>query len=485
MHKRLVLNIIARVLFIVNISMLLPLFWAIYYNPMDREVFVFFIIIMSGFILFYLINKITKISNYQIENMSPKDGMAIVGLSWIAVSLYGALPYFLVGVVPNFIDAFFESVSGFTTTGATVFNNIEVLPKGILFWRSLTHWLGGMGIIVLSVALLPAFGKGAFQLFKAEVPGPTAEKLKPKIIHTAKILWTVYIILSVSETILLLFGGMPFFDALCHTFGTMATGGFSTKNASIAHYSPYIQWVIIVFMIFAGANFILHYRLLMGFSLKHYWKSEEFRVYFAMILFLSFFFVFYSTAFSEKTIALRDSAFQIISILTTTGYVTADFDRWPGLLKMILVILMFVGGCAGSTGGGMKVVRVYTLIKASINNILKSIFPNGVFTVKIDSIAIEERLVYGVLVYFFIFTALFVLGTLSMLITDKSDVITSFSASIACLGNIGPGLAKVGAVKNYSWISPSGKIILSFLMLAGRLELYPVLILFSRSIWRK
>ena len=485
MNKKLVLNISARVVFIISFFMVFPLFWSLYYNPSHKETKVFLFLIIFGALLSYLVVRVLRIADCQIENMSPKDGLAIVGISWLVVSIFGAFPFYFSGVAKNFSDAFFESVSGFTTTGATIFTNIETLPKGILFWRSLTHWLGGMGIIVLSVALLPAFGKGAFLLFKTEVPGPGAEKLKPKVIQTAKILWSVYIILSVLETIFLMLGGMEFYDALCHTFGTMATGGFSTKNASIAYYSPYIQWVIIIFMLFAGANFMLHYQLLFGFSIKQYWKSEEFRVFSIIIILFIIVFAVSSNIFWNITLSVRELTFQIISILTTTGYTTADFDKWPNAMRFLLFLLMFIGGCAGSTGGGMKVIRIYTALKASINSILQSIFPNGIFTVKIDSIPVEKKLINAVFSYCFIFVALFVIGAVVMLFTQRCDLETAASASIACLGNIGPGLSKVGAIRNYAWITPFGKTFLAFLMLAGRLELYPILVFFTRSLWKK
>jgi trk system potassium uptake protein TrkH len=418
--------------------------------------------------------------------MGAKDGLAIVGLSWIAVSLLGSLPFYLSGVTPTFTDAFFETASGFTTTGATILTWVEGQPRGVLFWRSLTHWLGGMGIIVLSVALLPAIGRGAYALYRAEAPGPTAERVRPRMKETAKTLWTVYFILSAVETLLLLAGGMPLYDALCHTFGTMATGGFSTKNASIMAYGSYIQWVIVGFMFLAGCNFILHYQGLRG-KVKSYWRSEEFRVYLSIILVLIPLFTvilaLYGEGFSESTV--RQSAFQIVSILTTTGYTTADFNLWPAFLKISLVCLMFVGGCAGSTGGGMKVVRVYIALKAAFKSILQAILPNAIMPLKVDSKPVSDTYVVRAAAYFIIYVFLFVLGTAVMTVTENTDLVTAFAASVACLSNIGPGLGQVGAAENYAWISPMGKWFLSFLMLAGRLELYSILILFVPDTWRK
>ena len=379
-----------------------------------------------------------------------------------------------------------QSINCETTTGATILTWIEGQPRGILFWRSLTHWLGGMGIIVLSVALLPAIGRGAYALYRAEAPGPTAERVKPRMKETAKTLWTVYFVLSALEALLLLAGGMPFFDALCHTFGTMATGGFSTKNASMAAYGSYIQWVVIVFMFLAGCSFILHYQGLRG-KVKSYWRSEEFRVYLCITLVLIPLFTVIlalgGSGLSESTV--RQSAFQIVSILTTTGYTTADFNLWPAFLKVSLVFLMFVGGCAGSTGGGMKVVRVYIALKTGIKSIIQVILPNAIMPLKIDSKPVSDIYVVRAAAYFIIYMFLFVFGTVAMTITENTDLVTAFAASVACLSNIGPGLGKVGAMENYAWISPAGKWILSFLMLAGRLELYSILILFVPDAWRK
>lgn len=469
-----------------SLIMLIPLGWAILDDPSSAESRAFIITIILGLVIVAVIRIFSPATGDDFDIMGAKDGLAIVGLSWIAVSLLGSLPIYLSGVAPTFTDAFFETVSGFTTTGATILTWIEGQPRGILFWRSLTHWLGGMGIIVLSVALLPAIGRGAYALYRAEAPGPTAERVRPRMKETAKTLWTVYFILTAVETLLLLAGGMPLFDALCHTFGTMATGGFSTKNASMAAYGSYIQWVIVGFMFLAGCNFILHYQGLHG-KVKSYWRSEEFRVYLALILvFIPLFTVILALGgegFSEST--LRQSAFQVVSILTTTGYTTVDFNLWPAFLKISLVSLMFVGGCAGSTGGGMKVIRVYIALKMAVKSIIQAILPNAIMPLKIDSKPVSDTYVIRAAAFFIIYIFLFVFGTVVMTITEKTDLLTAFSASVASLSNIGPGLGQVGAVENYAWISPTGKWVLSFLMLAGRLELYSILILFVPATWRK
>lgn len=486
MHKKLVINIISRILLVVSFTMLIPLGWAILDDPSSAESRAFIITILLGFAIVVVVRKLFPASGDDFDVLGAKDGLAIVGLSWIAVSFLGALPFYLSGVTPTFTDAFFETVSGFTTTGATILTWIEGQPRGVLFWRSLTQWLGGMGIIVLSVALLPAIGRGAYALYRAEAPGPTAERVRPRMKETAKTLWTVYFILSAVETLLLLAGGMPLFDALCHTFGTMATGGFSTKDASIAGYGSYIQWVIVGFMFLAGCNFILHYQGLRG-KVKSYWRNEEFRVYLAIVLVLIPLFTVIlalsGQGFSESTV--RQSTFQIVSILTTTGYTTADFNLWPAFLKISLVCLMFVGGCAGSTGGGMKVIRVYIALKMGVKSIIQVILPNAIMPLKIDSKPVSDTYVVRAAAFFIIYMFLFVFGTVVMTITENTDLVTAFAASVACLSNIGPGLGQVGAVENYAWISPVGKWILSFLMLAGRLELYSILILFVPDTWRK
>lgn len=486
MHKRLVLNLVARINVMVCFTMLAPLFWAVADDPSSSETRAFVLTIMGGILLSYLILTRIPTREQDMVHISAKDGLAVVGLSWIAVSLVGAFPFFLSGTTATYTDAFFETVSGFTTTGASIMTDIEALPRGILFWRSQTHWLGGMGIIVLSVALLPALGRGAYQFYRAETPGPTAERLRPRMTETAKTLWTVYFVLSLAETTLLMSGGMPLFDALCHTFGTMATGGFSTKNASMAHYGPYIQWIVILFMFMAGTNFLLHYQALRG-RIGAFFTSEEFRTYLAVTVLCIALFTLLLTLQSGMLDGklFRDVSFQVVALLTTTGYVTADFNAWPALVKVILVGLMFVGGCAGSTGGGMKVVRVQVAFKTGVRSIFQAILPNAVLPVRIDSRAVSDVYILGATAYFIIYIFLFVLGGALMALFESVDLVTAFSASIAAVSNIGPGLGKVGPMENYAWISTPGKWMLSFLMLAGRLELYSILVLLVPATWRK
>ncbi|MCB0049912.1 MAG: TrkH family potassium uptake protein, partial [Caldilinea sp.] len=413
-------------------------------------------------------------------------GFAIVTFGWLLASAFGALPFVFSGAVPSYTDAFFETISGFTTTGATILTDIEAVPSGILFWRSFTHWLGGMGIILLSLAILPFLGVGGMQLFKAEVPGPVADKLTPRVTQTAKILWAVYILLSVAETALLMLGGLSLFDALCQTFGTMATGGFSTKNASIAAFpSPFVQWVIIIFMFLAGANFALHYRFAFR-GWKIYRDDREFLVYVTIIGLASALIYVANTGvwrnFGEP--AIRDTVFQVVSIQTTTGFITADYEQWPMLSQLVLFLLMFVGGSAGSTGGGIKVLRIYLLLKFVLAEFSRLLHPHAIIPVRVRQQTIPRDVVMNVLGFFVLYILIFAGGTL-LIAAMGYDVATSFGAVAATLGNVGPGLGEVGAIDNYAHFPPIGKWILSFFMLLGRLELYTVLILFVPAYWRR
>jgi trk system potassium uptake protein TrkH len=486
MRKRLVFNLAFRINIVVCFTMLWPLLWAVIDDPASAETRAFIITILGGLLVSYFLIMLLPLGEKDFSHIGAKDGLAVVGISWIVASAIGACPFFLSGATATYTDAFFETVSGFTTTGASIMTDIEALPRGILFWRSLTHWLGGMGIIVLSVALLPSLGRGAYQFYRAEAPGPSAERLTPRMTETAKTLWTVYFLFSLAETALLMIGGMSLFDALCHTFGTMATGGFSTKNASMAAYGPYIQWVVIAFMFMAGTNFLLHYQALRG-RIGIFFKSEEFRTYLGAIAFCTLLFTAFlslrSGGLSESV--LRDATFQVLAIITTTGYVTADFSLWPAALQMLLVFLMFLGGCAGSTGGGMKIVRVHIAVKTGFRSIVQAILPNAVLPVRMDSRAVSNIYITGAVSYFVIYMVLFALGTLFLAVSESTDLVTSFSASIASLSNIGPGLGGVGPMENYAWISTPGKWMLSFLMLAGRLELYSILVLLLPLTWKK
>lgn len=421
------------------------------------------------------------------SDLGPREAFAVVSLSWVLCSAIGGLPFYLHGTVSTYTDAFFEAMSGFTTTGASVLTNIEATPRGILFWRSLTHWLGGMGIIVLSLAILPFLGVGGMQLFKAEVPGPVPEKLTPRIQKTALLLWGVYLILSVAETILLMIAGMTLFDALTHTFGTMATGGFSPKNTSVGFYrSPFVDWIITVFMFLAGANFTLHYFALRG-RLSVFWKDEEFRFYSWVTLLGTA--TIMAVLLAGKSYAsfgdtLRFSAFQVVSILTTTGFVTADFEKWPAYTQLLLLVLMFVGGCAGSTGGGIKNVRILLLGKQMMTEIQRLLHPRAVLVPRVGGKIVEREAMNSIAVFFIVYMALFV-GASLVMAGMGLDLVSAISSVAATLGNIGPGLGIVGPMDNYATIPQAGKWVLSLCMLLGRLELFTVLMLFVPGTWRK
>ncbi len=478
MNLKLVFRFISILILIISGFMIFPLIFSVYYH--DSAYFGFIVTAMIGFMVGILGITLIRVDN---NLLSKKDGFLLVSLSWIAISLFGALPY-MIGVHMDLTDAFFETMSGFTTTGASILTNIEAMPKSILFWRSLTHWLGGMGIIVLTVAVLPMLGVGGIQLIKAESPGPTMEKISPRIAETAKYLWLVYFLFSVVETLLLLGGGMNLFDALTHTFGTMATGGFSTKNASVAYFhSAYIDWVIIIFMFLAGANFSIHFKVLTGkFSSL---KDDEFKFYTLIVivatLLVSISILHNYTNFFE---ALRYGAFQVVSIMTTTGFVTANYEKWPHFAQTILFILMFVGGCSGSTGGSIKVIRIYTLLKQSIIEIKHHIHSKGVFALLINKQPVRKNIVYSISGFFFLYITIFFMVALGVSLFGV-DIITSLSASAATLGNIGPGFGLVGPVDNYAGLPHIVKWILSFAMLVGRLEIYTVFVILTPSFWKK
>jgi trk system potassium uptake protein len=420
------------------------------------------------------------------QEISVREGFAVVTLGWSLYALLGALPYILSGAIASPLDAVFETMSGFTTTGATILTKIEGLPESILLWRSFTQWLGGMGIIVLSLAILPMLGVGGMQLFKAEAPGPTADRLKPRIQDTARLLWEVYLLLTAAEVILLMLGGMSFYHSLCHSFSTLASGGFSPRDASLGAYdSAYIQWVVTIFMFLAGVNFALHYYLLRG-RPRELLRNEELRVYAGIILAALTIMVIANqgTVYSSLTENLRHSAFQVTSIITTTGFVTTDYEQWPLINQYILVSLMFIGGCAGSTAGGMKVARILLLFKHAHAQLYRLIHPRAVRLVKFCDRPVDKDVMQAILGFFALFIGIFVVASL-LLAASGMDMISAGAAAIATLGNIGPGLGTVGPTDNFAHVSALGKGILIFCMLLGRLELFTVLVLFFPTFWRK
>lgn len=430
---------------------------------------------------------LTRPAKRSPQVMGTKDGFLLVSLAWLFASAFGALPYVISGAIPGYTEAFFETMSGFTTTGASILTAIEPLPRGILFWRSLTHWLGGMGIVVLTVALLPLLGVGGLQLLKAEAPGPSVDKITPKITETAKILWMIYLGLTILETLLLMAGGLDWFDALTHTFGTLATGGFSTMNASVGAFdSPFVQNVITLFMVMAGMNFALYYRLLIG-DFKEFLKDTEMKVYlmiFALISLLIALNLLSRGTYVGFGASLRYAVFQSASIITTTGYATADFAQWPEFSKNLLFFLMFVGGCAGSTGGGMKVIRLTVLLKVGINEMKRFIYPKGIFPLRINGNVIKKDIVYSIAGFVMLYIFLLLVITLCVA-SGGHDIVTSFSTALVTLGNIGPGFGKIGPALNYHFYSVPIKWVLSLAMMLGRLEIYTVLVLLTPHFWKK
>ena len=422
----------------------------------------------------------------QIADIRQREGMAIVFFGWMAMGLFGALPFFFAGEGVSFTDAFFESVSGFTTTGASIFTNIERHAEGILFWRSFIQWLGGMGIIVLSLAVLPFLKVGGMQLYKAEVPTPVPDKLKPRIQETAVTLWKVYILFTFLQVLLLLAGGMNLYDAVCHTFTTMPTGGFSTKNASIAHYdSAYFDTVFILFMLMAGINFSLHYQMLKGKPLA-IWRDAEgrFFLFLSLVLVLLVSWNIYGEVYHTLGDAIRYGAFQVVSILTTTGFATADYETWPAMSQLILFLCMFIGASAGSTGGGVKCLRIMLLFKYCTRELFLLVHPRSITHIKISGKPVPEEIIRSVIGFLALYIGLFAICTV-ILSGLGVDFMTSLTAVASCIGNIGPGFGMVGPAENYAAIPTLGKWLLIWCMLLGRLEIYTVIILFAPEFWRK
>ncbi len=430
-----VLKVLSFLMVIEGFFMLSSLPFAIYYNESVYPILLSSLFTMIvGLPVFFLTKKNDR------KNVGKREGYLIVALTWVIISIFGSLPLLISGTVASFTDAFFETISGFTTTGATILTDIESVPRNLLYWRAMTHWIGGMGIIVLTVAILPFLGIGGLQLMIAEMPGITPDKLHPRITETAKRFWAIYVIFTSAEIALLWLGEMDFFDSVCHAFATMATGGFSTRNASIAAFGPYSQYVIIFFMLMAGTNFTLHY-----FSLHRNFnkvvENEEFKVYFWIVLLFSIFIaigLFFTESFTPGA-AIRDSMFTVTSILTTTGFVTADYSLWPSFLWMLIFALMFVGGSAGSTGGGIKIIRILLLVKNSALEMKRSIHPQAIISVKYNKKSVSQQLIFNVMAFFLIYFMIFSIGII-ILSMFGYDFKTSIGASIASLGNIGPGI---------------------------------------------
>ncbi|MFY0607876.1 MAG: TrkH family potassium uptake protein [Cyclobacteriaceae bacterium] len=478
---RVIVNILGILLMLNGAFMLTSLPFSFYYKEGD-----FFAILLSACItasVGFLTWVFTK--RNQVKELKKRDGYLVVTFGWLTMSFFGSLPYIFSGAIPDLTNAFFETLSGFSTTGATILTDIESVHKGILFWRSLTQWIGGMGIIVLTVAILPILGIGGMQLFVAEAPGISPDKLQPRIKETAKRLWFIYLGLTLTETLLLWAGGMTFFDAINHGLTTMATGGFSTKNASIAYFtSPFIQYVIIIFMFLAGTNFTMTYFFLHK-EFKKVLSNEEFRFYagFCFMISLIVGFVIFGLGHDGFEKSMRDSLFQVVSVITTTGYITADYTAWSPFITILFVMMMFVGASAGSTAGGVKIIRHVIIVKNSLMELKRQLHPNAVIPIRINGKAVSREITYNILAFIMIYISIFAVGSMVMGMLG-ADFNTAIGSVATCLGNIGPGIGNVGPVDNFASISAPGKWVLAFLMLLGRLELFTVLMLFTPYFWK-
>lgn len=480
MNFRMIFKSLGMVLCIEGMCMFPSLAVSLIYKQSDSGAFLISIsILLLAGLLMTRIRAVTK-------HIYARDGFAMVALGWILISVFGAMPFIVSGAIPSFVDAFFEAVSGFTTTGSSILKDVEVLPKGIVFWRSFTHWIGGMGVLVLTLAILPSAGANTIHIMKAETTGPNPGKIVPKMGQTAKILYIIYMVLTAINIVFLLVGGMPLYDSLIHAFGTAGTGGFSSKNLSVGAYgSVYFEIVITVFMLLFGVNFALYYQAIRG-NLKSIIKDEEFRFYAGTVLAAIILIAFNINGKNVGSIweGLRYSSFQVASVITTTGYATTDFNLWPVFSKAILLLLMVIGASAGSTGGGIKCIRILLLFKVIRREIAKIIHPRSVYTVKIGGRAVEEDTLSGVMAFFFLYMAIFAASTLVVAI-DGKDLVTTISAVLSCIGNIGPGLELVGPLGNFSGFSVLSKVVLSLCMLLGRIEIYPILLLLTPSFWKR
>lgn len=480
MNYRMVVFVLGRIFLVEAAMLLLPMVCSAIYG----EWYMLPAFLLPAVILL-LLGLAASLRTPKNTTIYARDGLAIVALVWVLMSAFGALPFVISGEIPAFADAFFEMVSGFTTTGSTILNDVEALSHGALFWRSFSHWVGGMGVLVFAMAVLPMTDGRAMHLMRAEVPGPTCGKLSSKLSDSAKILYSIYFAMTALEVALLCAGGMSLYDSLIHSFGTAGTGGFSNRGLSIGAYqNPYFEWVIGIFMLLFGVNFNLYYFILMR-HFREAFGSEELRAYLGIVLF--------STVTIAANIlsmvgsvgeAVRTAFFQVSSIITTTGYATADFNLWPTYSRILLLLLMFVGGCAGSTAGGLKVSRVIIFFKAARQDLNKMLHTHAVTAIRFEGKPLDEKTLQGVHNYFNVYMMLIMLSTV-LVSLDGFDMITTFTAVITCLNNVGPGMEIVGPMGNFSQFSAPVKYLLSFDMLAGRLELYPMLALFAPRLWRR
>lgn len=483
MRLNIIVAALSRLLMIIGLAMLVPIIVSLYYNEpaIIKTLAISSAITLSVSLIIYRLFPLKDFAHIR-----PREVFAIVTFGWVVVALFGSLPYQLAGIL-DFTDAIFETMSGFTTAGASIFYDVEVLPKGILIWRSLTHWLGGMGIVVLYIAFLTQIGASALQIFKAESPsGPVAQKVTPKIKDTAKFLWYSYITLSCASVILLWLSGMNLFDSITFGFSAIATAGLAIKNSGLTEYSPLIQGVIIFIMFLGATNFALYYQAFKRRSLKVFWANEEFRLYLFIILVASFLIATSLLLSTDNGISdsIFDSLFQAVSIITTTGFASVDYETWPFLAKAVIFILFFVGGSFGSTSGGMKVGRYLILFKLIIHELKKFAHPKSILTLRVNGKEVSDSVAYNTLLFFFVYISLFAGGILVMC-GFGLDLVSSSSAVAASLGVVGPGFGAVGPTQNFAFIHPIAKYFLLFLMLVGRLELFTVLVLLLPDTWRK
>jgi len=474
MNYNTITNLIGAVLRFLGMTMLVPLVVALWYNDNYNP-------FLISAVITFVVGIVSGLKTHEIDDLPIKESFAIVAIGWFSVAMFGSLPYILSGI--PLLDALFESMSGFTTTGSTILPAIEDCSKSLLFWRSFTQWLGGMGIIVLFLAILPKLAVAGRDLFRAEVPDPIGDKLRPRLSQTAKILWSVYIGFSAVEVFILWLSGMTFYDALCTTFSTMSTGGFSPHSESIAFFHSFlIEYIVIFFMFVAGANFALHYWVLRG-GAEHLFRDSEFRLY-TCIVFCATLLIVLVLWGTHGFDSIRLGLFQVVAIVTTTGFATADFDAWPDAARMVLFLLMFIGGCAGSTGGGMKVVRLLLLIEYGYRELFRSLHPKAILPIRLGRQMVPQGVMEAILSFFILYIFIFAVASLILSILGM-DTVSATSAAATALGNVGPGFNIIGPAAHFGGVHPIGKLVLILCMWIGRLEIFTVLVLLIPDFWRK
>ncbi len=480
MNKKIVFSTVGRILQILALLLLIPMIVGIIYGE-KKQIFAF---LVTAAVSFAVGSVVVLVMHTKNRIIYAKEGFAITALAWMVMSTFGAIPFTISGDIPSYVDAVFETVSGFTTTGASILTDVEAMSRSMLFWRSFSHWIGGMGVLVFVMAIIPNISDRSIHIMRAEMPGPVIGKLVPRVRDTAKILYLIYIALTMLQAILLYIGGMPIFESIVHTFGTAGTGGFGVKSDSMASYSPYCQWVIAIFMLIFGVNFNIYYLLLMR-RIRTAFKSSEFWCYFGIVaVSIGLITANVFPIYKSFSLALRNSAFQVASIISTTGYATVDFNLWPGFSKTILLLLMFSGACAGSTAGGLKISRTVMLFKAVGKEIRRMLHPRSVSKIHFEGKALDNDTISSVTIYFVVYM-ICLLCILLLISYEPFGFESNFSAVVACFNNVGPGFAAVGPAANYAAYSGVSKVLLSIAMLLGRLEIFPLIIAFSPHVWIK